>query len=425
MKRSILFSTLAVLLLSSCGARARGAAAAQVADSTAVTFLLRYDAAEALRFQLFPMKTMEPVADVVPDSARRAQELTLKLDDTDDSFLALLRMQDGGIRTARIPYGHYRKGEVHEWKLQMEAPSVTEGKAPQHIQQARLAIPSGQYSGITRIGDDTYALVHDKSSGGGLHILTLSMRSDGSIAAASAFETDAGGPSGRDNEDVVFVPETQTLFVSAEGDQSIREYRLDGRESGRQLSIPDDLKSIRGNAGFEALAYADSSFWTTTEAPLPGEILPRLHRIQQFSLGTLAPKDRFLYLADEPSVLPSEAASAQAYVYGISAMTVLPDGRLAVLEREVYVPGEGVFAKLSASFTLCRIYLVDPAHCTAGILEKTRLTAFRTSALNLANFEGMCLGPVLADGRQTLLLIADSQGGSGGLTGEYLRVIAL
>lgn len=106
-------------------------------------------------------------------------------------------------------------------------------------------------------------------------------------------------------------------------------------------------------------------------------------------------------------------------------MTVLPDGRLAVLEREVYVPGSGLFAKLAGSFTENSIYLVDPAHCTAGILEKTLLTRFRTSALTLANFEGMCLGPKMADGRQTLLLIADSQGGSGGLTGEYLRVIAL
>jgi len=37
----------------------------------------------------------------------------------------------------------------------------------------------------------------------------------------------------------------------------------------------------------------------------------------------------------------------------------------------------------------------------------------------------MCLGPILPDGRQTLLLLADSQDGSQGLTGEYIRVLAL
>ena len=38
---------------------------------------------------------------------------------------------------------------------------------------------------------------------------------------------------------------------------------------------------------------------------------------------------------------------------------------------------------------------------------------------------GACIVPVLPDGRQTLLLLADSQDGSQGLTGEYIRVLAL
>ena len=45
--------------------------------------------------------------------------------------------------------------------------------------------------------------------------------------------------------------------------------------------------------------------------------------------------------------------------------------------------------------------------------------------MDLANFEGMCLGPTLPDGTRTLLLIADSQNGSGGLTQEYVKVILL
>ena len=105
-------------------------------------------------------------------------------------------------------------------------------------------------------------------------------------------------------------------------------------------------------------------------------------------------------------------------------MTVLPDGRLLVMEREVYVPGGGFLEKLGA-FSEIKLYAVSPADDPAGILQKTRILRFRTSALNLANYEGMCLGPVLEDDRQTLLLLADSQDGSGGLTGEYLQVIAL
>lgn len=425
MKRSILYLSFAALVLSGCGARARSARVLS-ADTTAVTFNLSFEKAQATRLRLIPLKTMVPAASLALDSTKTRHDVSVKLtESTRDAFAAIVDISGGGIASARIPEGTYRKGEVHEWKLEMAEPSVAVGKSPQHIQQMLLNIQAGQYSGITRMGDDTYAVVHDKASGGGLYIFTVNIRADGTVASVQSFETDAGGPSGRDNEDVVYVPETKTLFVSAEGDQTIREYRTDGRETGRQLSVPEDLKSIKSNAGFEALGYGNGTFWTTTEAPLPGEILPRLHRIQSFSLKDLQPRDRYLYLSGEPAVSEAEAASAQAYVFGISAMTVLPDGRLAVLEREVYVPGSGLFAKLAGSFTENSIYLVDPAHCTAGILEKTLLTRFRTSALTLANFEGMCLGPKMADGRQTLLLIADSQGGSGGLTGEYLRVIAL
>lgn len=294
-----------------------------------------------------------------------------------------------------------------------------------HIQQRLMEIPHGQYSGITRLQDDVYAVVHDKAPGGGLFIFTIAQNADGTIGAVNVFQMDADGPEGRDNEDVVFVPETETLFVSAEGDQSIREYALDGKETGRQLSIPEDLKNIKSNSGFEALAYAGGTFWATTEEPIPGQ---ECNVIQSFSLETLEPGDRYLYKADDPYTSQTNAAKAAGFVHGISAMTVLPDGQLAVMEREVYVPGanSGLFQRLVGSFTRTKIYTVNPAEAQPGeLLEKKLLTAFATSALSLANFEGMCLGPVLEDGGQTLLLIADSQDGKDGLTGEYLRVLAI
>lgn len=294
-----------------------------------------------------------------------------------------------------------------------------------HIQHRLMEIPSGEYSGITRIQDDVYAVVHDKTAGGGLHIFTIAGNADGTIGAVNVFRADAEGPQGRDNEDVVFVPETETLFVSAEGDQSIREYYLDGRETGRQLAIPQDLKKTKSNAGFEALAYADGTFWTTTEAPLPGA---SKNILQSFNLQSLQPKQRFYYEMDAPYTAAADAAKASAYVHGISAMTLLPDGQLAILEREVYVPGaaSGFFQRLLGAYTRTKIYTVDPSKAKPGeTLPKTLLTAFYTSAISLANFEGMCLGPVLEDGGQTLYLIADSQDGKDGLTGEYLRVIAL
>ena len=106
-------------------------------------------------------------------------------------------------------------------------------------------------------------------------------------------------------------------------------------------------------------------------------------------------------------------------------MTCLEDGRIIVLEREVYVPGGSIIEKALGAFTLSTLYVVDPLNDKGGILEKRLLIKVVTSALNLANYEGLCLGPKLSGNRQILLLIADSQNGQGGLTGEYLQIITM
>ena len=55
----------------------------------------------------------------------------------------------------------------------------------------------------------------------------------------------------------------------------------------------------------------------------------------------------------------------------------------------------------------------------------TRLRLFR---FDLANYEGLCLGRRLADGRQTLLCVSDAQGGAGRWflrLHDVLRVVVL
>ena len=71
------------------------------------------------------------------------------------------------------------------------------------------------------------------------------------------------------------------------------------------------------------------------------------------------------------------------------------------------------------------LYAVNPSADGAGILRKTLVKSFSTTALDLANYEGMCVGPTLPDGSVCLVLIPDSQGGSSGLTREYVKVITV
>ena len=293
------------------------------------------------------------------------------------------------------------------------------------LEQVSPAIEAGQYSAITWLGGNRYAVVHDKLNGGGIVFFDIDMQpATGAIGRVTVTIPDAtrlSGTTGMDNEGIAYA--NGKLFVSAEYDQSIREYELDGTPTGRLLSIPEEFRRnrISGNAGFEALTFnaVTGLFWTTTEGPLKADkATPLLHRLQSFG-ADLQPAGQYLYQMDEPL---KSAEGTRAYVHGISAMTALDDGRLVVLEREVYVPSS-ILRALTDTFSAVKLYVVHPGGKNGTLLPKTLLASFNTTMADLANYEGMCLGPTLTDGRHTLLLIADSQGGMSGLTNEYLKVI--
>ena len=343
---------------------------------------------------------------------------------------AVAKATDGRLWSARLPRLTLQAGTAYRWTgtfpaPQAPAPGLTARALPHTVLPD---IEAGEYSGITWLAGDRFAVVSDNLKGGGIVHFNIPIDEYGNVGTVSmrpAEGTAAATGKARDCEGIAFVPSTSTLYVASEN-QEIREYDLAGRETGKALRIPKDLgiKNIENNRGFESLTYNDATglFWTTTESPLKKDtFLPRLLRLQSFTADG-EPGERYFYQIGEPLESPK---GALAYVHGLPALAALDDGRLLVLEREVYVPNGGFWTKLSDSFTKMDLYLVDPVNDTAGILRKSLLCSFRTGALNLANFEGMCLGPTLPDGRRTLVLIADSQKGSGGLTDEYVKVILL
>ena len=322
-------------------------------------------------------------------------------------------------------------------------------------------LPAGQYSGIAYMGGTRYAVVHDRLSGGGLVLLDISIADDGSVTYVSSSvpeATSGSAISGLDNEDVAFIPSVfprskigassdvlntarefvpGTLYICSEKEQTISEYTLDGYPTGRSLEVPELFAKgrIRSNNGFEALTYnvVTGRFWTTTERPLVadedqafrdsldarGPVL----RLQSFSYN-LSGAESFFYEMDLPSKTDAEAKAARAYVHGVSAIAALDDGSLLVLEREVFVPNGGTLAMMLGAFSRIKIYRVEPKGEAGGrILEKNLFVSFITASLNLANFEGMCIGPDLPGGWHTLVMIADSQGGQGGKIAEYIKVI--
>ncbi len=322
---------------------------------------------------------------------------------------------------------------------------------------AEWGVGTAQYSGIASLGGNRYAMVSDKEPSDGFFTFRIDQNATtGEVTNVylegfhgnSAPKVDASGISIRDCEGVAYFPSANTLFISGEGDQEILEYSLEGQPTGRRLAVPAimGLTQIVPNYGFEALSYdaATHRFWTTTESTLKADgqaasaqypAAQNVLRLQSFT-DDLQPSAQYAYRMDRGR----SEKFGQIYVYGVPEITALPDGRLLVLEREANIP-----AGYLGSECRCKLFIVDP---TQGhridsstdlrtldpnlFLVKKLLLDFRTvmnlTKHNFANYEGMCLGRTLADGRQTLLLVCDSQGGYGKgpvHLKDYIKVVVL
>ena len=316
----------------------------------------------------------------------------------------------------------------------------------------KWGIAPGNYSGISHVRDNVYAIVDDKDPVDGFKFLN---RENGKILNASLSEPDGmkerrakGENTKRDCEGVAYFPEKNTVFVSGEEEQRILEYTIEGRLTGRELAIPSIMQrnKIVSNLGFEALTYNDEQkrFWTTTESTLPADGKqssphnPLIHNRLRFVSfdNTLKPVESFVYQMDFLKATNKSATS----LYGVPSLLALDDGRIIVMERE------GCFPKQQyGSWVRIKLYIVNPKLSKPvsldtpmarvgddSIMKKELICEFitrlRLGSMNLSNYEGMCLGPKLNDGRQTLILIADSQNGMGNWMyhiKDHIRIVIL
>lgn len=308
------------------------------------------------------------------------------------------------------------------------------------LRQASLrkwGVPPANYSGISHIGGNSYAVVSDKEERSGFYVMSIDIDTvRGRVAAmrrgALLGAAPQAGQRGRDEEGVCFYPKAGTVFISAEDDQQVLEYSMDGTPTGRGLQVPAMFApdSIFPNFGFESLAYdtTRSRFYTATERPLRSDMADDSLKIRILEFNdSLALCGQHLYRLEPPAL----RRQTRFYAHGISEIAALPGGRLVVMEREVSVP-----RKYLGGECRIRLFVVDPSEEVSayggGFLSKTAIADFsthlRAGRMNFANYEGMCPGPRLRNGRQTLILISDSQGGMGNKLyhlKDYVRLIEL
>lgn len=352
------------------------------------------------------------------------------------------------------------KMKIFLWAVALCCPVCSVWAQKMQIQRqwnlSKRGVPSRNFSGIAHISGQRYACVSDKENGMGYYpfeIVLDSIRGKLLNVTCDTLHTtrlprvNPMSISAHDAEDVVYVPRWGTLFIADEAHQTICEYKMDGTPTGRSLNVPQWMgeAAIYSNYGFEALCYSPTQnlFWTATESTLRvhGSPASSTHPVQNViclqSFGAdLAPKATYAYLMD----VPLAKKTGRSYAFGVSAMTALSDGRLLMLEREFHVSKHYM-----NSWVVVKLYCVNPREAmplstsdrdSVQVVKKALRkelwvewkTRFNVLNTRLANYEGMTLGPRLEDGRQTLLLISDSQGGMGRGSyrlKDYLKVLVL
>ena len=342
-------------------------------------------------------------------------------------------------------------------------------------------VAAGNYSGIAHLHDDIYAVVSDKSDSAlyfnfriqvnpktgeleQVENLGFTERTDGTLNDGKPWQ---GLEKGFDHEAIVKVSDS-TLVIASEGYCRLKEYPiLPISADTAKVGYPQNLWESRWpssdfypNYNFESLAFDSvrQYLWTIPESTLRKDGQPatpqnglanrlRLMRLnwgkmkedsnkEEYSEQVSSKKDSrymmtYAYQMDQPST----HKKADIYVMGVSELCALPDGQLLVLEREAFIPK----IKIGA-FCKCKLYLINPLNSEefsmkekfssdTPFLKKRLLTEWKTglslSKRSFANYEGMCLGPMLEDGSQVVILLSDSQDQYAGVLKDWFKTIVI
>lgn len=342
-------------------------------------------------------------------------------------------------------------------------------------------VAAGNYSGIAHLHDDIYAVVSDKSDSAlyfnfriqvnpktgeleRVENLGFTERTDGTLNDGKPW---LGLEKGFDHEAIVKVSDS-TLVIASEGYCRLKEFPIlptsaDAAKVGYQQNLCESRwpsSDFYPNYNFESLAFdpVHQYLWTISESTLRKDGQPatpqnglanrlRLMRLnwgkmkedsnkEEYSEQVSSKKDSrymttYAYQMDQPST----HKKADIYVMGVSELCVLPDGQLLVLEREAFIPK----IKIGA-FCKCKLYLINPLNSEVfsmkekfssdtPFLKKRLLTEWKTglslSKRSFANYEGMCLGPMLEDGSQVVILLSDSQDQYAGVLKDWFKTIVI
>lgn len=268
--------------------------------------------------------------------------------------------------------------------------------------------PARELGGITWDSGTRYYAVSDKL--GTVFPLTIELNPrDGTIGHAS-IEPGIALPGSTDLEGVAYDRAHATVLVSDEVGPAIREYRVADGRLVRSIRVPAVYQNARTNLSLESLSLAPDrrSLWTANEetlvgdGPLSGAQAGSVVRLQRFDAER--PTGQWAYVTD-PLFGDMLREGRDVESSGVSDVVALPGGGLLVLERAF---GAGGLRN--------RLYEVDFAGATdVAALPSLVGATYQPVHKRLLwehqcadiNYEGAALGPRLADGGYSLILISD------------------
>jgi hypothetical protein len=258
---------------------------------------------------------------------------------------------------------------------------------------------------------------------------------------------DAFPPSALDPEGLALAPDGAMFISSERHGYGVTSPGLFLFSAGgtllRTLPVPDKflpsagdrgLRGTRPNASFEALALApdEPKLFTAAENPLYQDGEPSspasgsLARILEISLAGAepAPAAEFAYPLEAVSV--PESAGPGRGDNGLVELVALGGGDFLSLERSYFIEDEGAGPRRSR--TRIRIFRfslegADDISSLPSLKEAKAARPIRKTLIldldgivgrlapgfrSLDNFEAMCFGPALKNGRRTLLLMSDN-----------------
>lgn len=291
--------------------------------------------------------------------------------------------------------------------------------------------PDG-FSGIAYLGEGRFLAVSDRHA----YLYPLTVRIDpstGGITAAKletplALRDEEGAPfpdaeAGGDREGIFHEPATDTVWIANErtGNDgtrpSIARHRLSDGQRLREIRVNSHpqlavFTHIRFNRGFECLTGRPelNQAWTCNEQPLSvdtpwHEEGPGVVRLQKFD-SRMTPTGQYAYVLDSR----------------LADLLLLPDGTLLALETTL------TQEENSTTYARSRIFALDFSGATnisgaefaAGLGGKSFTPVARRLLFEkkqpaqgcTCNYEGITLGPRLANGDFSLILIADNGTGT-------------